>query len=290
MGKRVRTYRKEDKEEILAFTKDMYAPNYMSFLLDFHEKHQKRTIPFVYVDGNEIRAVCIFHFCNDEDGWLMGMRVKKEFQKSGIATEFTEELIRFARDRKLTWLGLNTSFKNRSVHNICKRLGFERNGAYYIYEFNPAILKRLKQSHGITLDAVEDVEEANKWFKRKRAKQYLFVVDPGFIWIRLTDNIIKQLLNLQGLHYYQGKMVSMQRWGEFLTFNFFGDHGFIDHVDFLAQLYREYPDPSKGRIIYCVRKGHSKGIDELYGKLATPKALEKWDVEKSDWYLYGRDL
>lgn len=290
MDKRIREYRKQDKEEILAFTKDMYAPNYVAFLLDFHEKHKKRTLPFVFEESGEIKAVCFFHICNEEDGWLMGMRVKKEFQRSGIATVFTEGLTRYARKQKLTWLGLNTSFKNRSVHGICKRLGFERNDAYYIYEFNPKILKRLKQTNEISLDTVGDVNEANRYIKRKRIKKYLFVVDPGFIWIRLTENCIKELINLQGLHYYNGKLISMQRWGEFLTFNFMGNLGFIEHVDFLAQLYREYPDPSKGRIIYSIRRRDNRGINQLYEKLATPKALEQWDVEKSDWYLYSKLL
>jgi GNAT superfamily N-acetyltransferase len=290
VDKRIRTYRKGDKEQILAFTKDMYAPGYVSFLLDFHEKHKKRTLAFVFEEGNEISAICFFHVCNEEDGWLMGMRVKKRYQKKGIATVFTEELANFARKQKLSWLGLNTSFKNKSVHDICKRLGFERNEAYYIYEFDPKILKRLKQTNEIALEAVNDVDEANRYIKRRRIKRYLFVVDPGYIWIRLTDNSIKELINLQGLHYYNGKLVSLQRWGEFLTFNFFGNHGFIEHVDFLAQLYREYPDPSKGRIIYCVRRKDNRGINQIYEKLATPKALEKWDVEKSDWYLYSKFL
>jgi GNAT superfamily N-acetyltransferase len=290
VDKRIRIYRKEDKDDILAFTKGMYAPGYISFLLDFHEKQKKRTLPFVFEERGEIRAVCFFHYCNDEDGWLMGMRVKKKYQKSGIATLFTEELTGFARKQKLTWLGLNTSFKNRSVHNICKRLGFERNEAYYIYEFNPEILKRLSQSNQITLDAVDDGETVDRYFKKGRVKGFLFVVDPGYIWIRLTENVIKELINMQGLHYYNGRMVSIQGWGKFLTFNFFGNHGFSEHVDFLAQLYKEYADPPKGRIVYCVRKKESKGIDQIYEKLATPKALEQWDVEKSNWYLYSRYL
>jgi RimJ/RimL family protein N-acetyltransferase len=283
-------YRSQDREQILAFTKDMYAPHYVSFLLDFHEKHKKRTLPFVFEEGGEIRAVCFFHLCNDDDGWLMGMRVKKKYQKGGIATEFTEELTRFARKQKLSWLGLNTSFKNRSVHAICKRLGFKRNEAYYIYEFDPKILKRLTQTNEIALEEMSDMDEAQRHIRKKRIKEYLFIVDPGFIWIRLRENTIKELINLQGLHLFNGKLVSLQRWGEFLTFNFFKEHGFIEHVDFLAQLYKEYPDPSRGRIIYCVRRRDSKGIEKLYQKLATPKALEKWDVEKSDWYLYSKYL
>ena len=290
MDKRIRKYRKEDRDEIIAFTKDMYAPGYVSFLLDFHEKNQERTIPYIYEDGNEIRALCFFHYCNEEDAWLMGMRVKEQYQRSGIATVFTEELTRFAKEQKLTWIGLNTSFKNRSVHNICKRLGFERNEAYYIYEFNPKILKLLRQTNEIALDAVADVDEMKRYLKQRRIRKYLFVVDPGYTWMRLTDNSIKELVNMQGLHYYNGKVISLQRWGEFLTFNFFGNYGFVEHVDFLAQLYREYPDPSKGRITYCVRKRDRKGIDELYGKLATPKTIERWDVEISDWYLYSKYL
>jgi GNAT superfamily N-acetyltransferase len=290
VDRRIRIYRKGDRDEIIAFTKDMYAPNYVSFLLEYHEKHGKRTIPFVYEEKDEIQAICFFHICNEEDGWLMGMRVKKGFQRSGIASVFTRELVDYARKQRLTWLGLNTSFRNRSVHHICKRLEFERNEAYYIYEFNPQILDRLKQTNEIVLDAIVDVDAVDHHLKRKRIKKYLFVVDPGFIWIRLTDNIAKELLNMQGFHFYNGKIVSLQRWGEFLTFNFFENHAFIEHVDFFAQLYKEYPDPSKGRIIACVRKKDSKGIDELYEKLATPKAIEQGDVEKSDWYLYSKFL
>lgn len=283
-------YRKQDKAEIIEFTKDMYAPGYVSFLLDFHEKHRKRTVPFVFEEKGEMRAVCFFHRSNEEDGWLMGMRVKRGFQRRGIATVFTRELETYAREQGLSWLGLNTSFKNRSVHGICKRLGFERNEAYYIYEFDPRILKRLKQKNRITLERVEDVDAVERYLKRRNIKRYLFVVDPGYSWIRFRENTIKELINMQGLHFYYRKLISLQRWEEYLTFNFFGSHGFVEHVDLLAQLYREYPDPSKGRIAYCVRKRDSKGIDQLYEKLATPKALGREEVEKSDWYLYSKFL
>ncbi len=283
-------YSKKDKAEILGFTKDMYAPGYVSFLLDFHEKNRMRTVPFVFEEKGEMRAICFFHRSNEEDGWLMGMRVKRKFQRSGIATIFTEELVRYARKQGLRWMGLNTSFQNRSVHGICKRLGFERNGAYSIYEFDPKILKRLKQTRRIALERVHDVDIAEGQLRRRNMKPYLFVVDPGYIWIRLRENTIKELINLQGLHLYNGKLVALQRWGEYLTFNFFRSHGFIEHVDLLSQLFREYPDPSKGRIAYCVQKKDSKGIDQLYEKLATPKALEREYVEKSDWYLYSKFL
>jgi GNAT superfamily N-acetyltransferase len=290
VDKRIRIYRKQDKDEILGFTKDMYAPGFVSFLLNFHEKHRKRTVPFIFEEKGEMRAICFFHRSNEEDGWLMGMRVKRKFQRSGIATVFTRELESYARKQGLSWLGLNTSFKNRSVHGICKRLGFERNEAYYTYVFDPKILKRLKQTNRITLERVEDIDTAERYLKRRRIKRYLFVVDPGYIWIRLRQNTIKELINLQGLHFYNGKLLALQRWGEFLTFNFFGGHGFVEHVDLLSQLYREYPDPSKGRIAYCVRKREAKGIDQLYGEIATAKAVKKEYVEKSDWYLYSKFL
>ncbi|GAJ21791.1 unnamed protein product, partial [marine sediment metagenome] len=66
-----------------------------------HKDHPERTIPFVFEEGKVIKAICFFHLSTEEDGWLMGMRVKKEYQKRGIAKIFTKEMIDFAEEKGL---------------------------------------------------------------------------------------------------------------------------------------------------------------------------------------------
>ncbi len=288
---RIRILNERDSEEIRRFTKDLCESGYIQYLLEYHRKHPERTIPFVFEGKSQIKAICFFHYSNDRDGWLMGMRVKKEYQRGGIiAVQFTDKMATYAREKGLEWIGLNTSFRNKSVQKICKRLQFVRNGAYHIFEFNIIILKLLKQTNTFNLCEVTEKNKIENYFKKRRIGRYLFVIDPAFIWIRLTDSILKKTIEKRSFYFYRNRIIAIQKWGRNIVFNSFGKWSFIEYVDFLAQLYKELPEGAKGRIIFCVRKGDSNGINQLYNKLASPVTLEKGDVERSLWYLYGKYL
>ena len=290
VDKRIRVYKEENLEEILSFTKGLYESGYIPYLLDYHKDHPERTIPFVFEEGKVIKAICFFHLSTEEDGWLMGMRVKKEYQKRGIAKIFTKEMIDFAEEKGLSWIGLNTSFKNRSVHNICKSLKFERYEAYNIYEFRPVVLKRLKQKRTFELIEVKKKDELERYFRKREIRRLLFVIDPGFTWIRITDTVLNELLSGKNFYQYNKNLISLQRWGENIVFNVFGKYNLSEYEDFLVQLYKEYPEKSKGRIIFCVRKADGRGISQLFSAIATQAAIKKCDVERSDWYVYGKSL
>ncbi|TES92378.1 MAG: hypothetical protein E3J87_05525, partial [Candidatus Cloacimonadota bacterium] len=283
MDKRIRVYKEKDLNEILAFTKTLYASGYVPYLLDYHKKHPERTIPFVFEEKKVLKALCFFHFSTRDDGWLMGMRVRKECQKSGVATIFTRELVEYSEKKGLSWIGLNTSFKNRSVHHICKRLNLKRYEAYYIYEFNLDMLKKLKQKKSIDLIEFNKKDEVNEYLNKKKIKRLLFVLDPGFIWTRITDTALNNLTSGKNLYLYNKKLISLQRWGKNIVFNIFGNYRLSEYEELLAQLYREIPENSKGRIILCVRRADDKGILKLYNKIETPDAIKNYDVERSDW-------
>lgn len=290
VDKRIRVYSSGDSKEILMFTKDLYESGYISYLLNYHKKNPKRTIPFILEDKKMIKAICFFHFSNEVDGWLMGMRVRKEYQKGGIASLFTEELVSYAKANRLEWIGLNTSFKNKSVHRICKSLEFDRYDAYYIIEFSPHILKTLRQRGEVELDGALQMHEVVEYFNINRIKRFLFVIDPGFIWIQLTDNILDSLIKHKSIYWYKNKLVILQRWSEFLVFNFFGKLTYIEFVNFLAQLYKEFPKEPKGRIACCIRKSEMRGMNQLLSKIPESKIGRDKEVELSDWFLFGKSL
>ena len=290
VDKREGVFKPRDLKEVLAFTKGLFAPGYIRYLLDYHKTHPERTIPLVFRENKVIKAICFFHFSTKEDGWLMGMRVRKDYQRKGIATTFTEMMLDYAGERGLSWIGLNTSFKNTSVHNISRRLEFVKHEAYYIYEFNPNVLKNIKQRKAIRLIEINIENTIEDYLKKGKIKKLLFVLDPGFIWIRITNNILSKLILEKNLYFYNNKLISLHKWGENIVFNILGKYNLSEYENFLAQFIKEYPEKSKGRIFFCIRKKDIRGISQLYNKISKQGDLKKYDIEKSDWLVYGKFL
>jgi len=220
----------------------------------------------------------------------MGMRVRKEYQRKGIATTFTETMLDYAEERGLSWIGLNTSFKNTSVHYISRRLKFVKHEAYYIYEFNPDILKNIKQRKAIKLIEINTEITIEDYLKKGKIKKLLFVLDPGFIWIRITNDVLSKLILEKNLYFYNNKLISLHKWGKNIVFNIFGNYNLSEYENFLSQFIKEYPEKSKGRILFCIRKKDIRGISQLYNKISKQGDLKEYDIEKSDWFVYGRFL
>jgi hypothetical protein len=290
MDTNIRILKEKDKKEISTFVKGLYETGYLSSLLQYHKKRPQRTIPFVYEDGNIIKAFCFFHFSNKESGWISGMRVKKQCQKSGIPTKFTRNIIEYATKKHLLWVGINTSLKNKSVQRICKKLKFTRYDAYSIYMFKPLSLKNLTQRKLFQLPQIKEKKSIDEYFSKRKFAKLLFIIDPVFCWIRLSSNLENSLITKGNCYRYNKKIIIMQRWGENAVFNIFGNYKASEYEDFLAQLYKEYRVKSKGNLLFCVSKRAERGMKRIYSKISNEVTPYSGEIQRSCWYVYGKFL
>jgi GNAT superfamily N-acetyltransferase len=69
--------------------------------------------------------------------WLEGMRVDPEYRRRGIAEQFLDHSIAFARERGARVVRLGTSSHNAPVHIVTARAGMVRVGAYLLWIADP---------------------------------------------------------------------------------------------------------------------------------------------------------
>ena len=69
--------------------------------------------------------------------WLEGMRVDPEYRRRGIAGQFLDHSIAFARERGARVVRLGTSYHNAPVHTLTAQAGMVRVGAYLLWIADP---------------------------------------------------------------------------------------------------------------------------------------------------------
>lgn len=69
--------------------------------------------------------------------WLEGMRVDPEYRRRGIARQFLDYSLTFARERGARVVRLGTGYHNTPVHALVAQVGMVRAGAYLFWTADP---------------------------------------------------------------------------------------------------------------------------------------------------------
>jgi len=72
-------------------------------------------------------------FQTPDQAWLQGMRVDPDFRRRGIAGQFLEYSLAYAREHGARVARLDTSVRNTAVHIMVARAGMERMGDYVFW-------------------------------------------------------------------------------------------------------------------------------------------------------------
>ena len=290
MGKKIRLYKNKDKNEVITFAKDLYESGYIPNLLNAYRKNPEKTIPFVFEENGTIKGISFLHISTNEDGWLMGMRVKKQFQKAGVAITFTEEMIGYAKGIGLKWVGFNTTPTNKSIKRLTKKLKFTKMETYQIFEFNVYTLKQIPQKKTIKLYDISKEDKVKNYLGKRKLKRLYFTINPGFIWFRITDQTLKNLIVEKNFYVYNNDLVSFQRAGSYIIVNVFGRYNLNEYSNFLSEFYMEYPKNAKGIIILCVRQKNAAPLKKVYNMISSSLYAVKRDVLTSTFVVYGKSL
>lgn len=90
----------------------------------YYQRILKKGILLVSVEENKIVGVC-FGTYNIKEGWadMLGLVVTRDFQKKGIGTSLISSFEKFARDKKLKTIDLDT---NEHQLQFFKKLGYQQ--------------------------------------------------------------------------------------------------------------------------------------------------------------------
>ena len=97
----------------------------------------KRGLLIVGEAGERVVALSKITFQTSEQVWLEGMRVDPEYRRRGIAGQFLDYSIAYARNRGAKVVRLGTGDHNRAAHRLTARAGMERIGAYILWIAEP---------------------------------------------------------------------------------------------------------------------------------------------------------
>jgi GNAT superfamily N-acetyltransferase len=121
-------------ERVCAQTFDWgdYIPSVWDDWLD-----DEQSLVLVGEQGDSVVALSKITFQTPDQVWLGGMRVHPDHRRRGIAGQFLDHSLDYARQRGARVVRLGTSQRNTPVHRIMARAGMTRVGSYVLWTAEP---------------------------------------------------------------------------------------------------------------------------------------------------------
>lgn len=201
----IRPARLEDKETVLAFTKNTFGENgdYIAKVWDDWLADQEGPFWVAEASGRAV-GIAKLTFHSQEEAWMEGLRVDPNYRGKGVARALHQKCVEKAKARGVRVVRFATHSANRPIHRLAKEFRFRKVSAFAYYVADPQV-SEARTPLTVSPDlfpVVRDFIKTSRFYQV--GKGFLALLSIRWVWKELNEERLQGHINRGEVKAYFG--------------------------------------------------------------------------------------
>lgn len=188
----VRRAVKEDKAEIISFTRNTWAwGDYIPRVLDYWLREKDGLLLVADIKSKPVGLLHI-KFLPDNSAWLEGLRVHPFYRRRGIALKLNQYAFRIIKEEGINVVRLVIESDNEASINLANKLGFTKVSEWASMEFQQL------EFTNMLINCEKRIKVDDIWSELKRSQIYELssgLIPIGWRWIKVNKEVLEVVIS-----------------------------------------------------------------------------------------------